>query len=218
MAFPGRTLPILVLAYKGDAFNPANRDYVAARLLAELAFGSQSELYKKLVLRQQKVEMLFGDVPINRDQPLFEIAAMVKNVEDVEPVREEIYRTLEEFQTKPVALSKLEELKRRNRYAFVMDLDTPEKVAEAFSRYVAVTGGIEAVEKLFAASDQITPQDIMHAAGKYFVPERRTMIVLKGEDTREKQAPRKRGRESRTPTGAEPAAGGFAPETLFFSG
>ena len=57
IAFPGRTLPILDIAYKGDAFDPANRDYVAARLLGELAFGPQSELYKKLVLREQKVEI-----------------------------------------------------------------------------------------------------------------------------------------------------------------
>ncbi len=191
VAFPGRTLPILVLAYKGDAFNPANRDYVAARLLADLAFGSQSELYKKLALRQQKVEMLFGDVPVNRDQPLFEIAALVKNVEDVESVHEEIGRTLEEFKTKPVTLSKLDELKRRNRYAFVMDLDTPDKVAEALTRFIAVTGGIKTIEQLFAASDQVTPQDIMHAAGKYFVPERQTMIVLKGEEAKGKVAGKK---------------------------
>jgi zinc protease len=192
MTFHGRTLPILVLAYKGDAFNPANRDYVAARLLADLAFGSESELYKKLALRQQKVEMLFGDVPMNRDQPLFEIGAMVKNAGDVDAVRDEIDRTLEEFKTKPVALAKLAELKRRNRYAFVMELDTPEKVAEALSRYVAVSGGIEAIERLFAASDQVTPEDIMHAAGKYFVPARRTTIVLKGEDAAAKPNGRKR--------------------------
>ncbi len=106
-------------------------------------------------------------------------------------MREEISRTLEEFKTKPVARSKLDELKRRNRYAFVMDLDTPDKVAEALSRYVGVTGGIQAVEQLFAASDQITPQDILRAAGKYFVPERRTTIVLKGEEARGKQEARK---------------------------
>ena len=102
IAFPGRTLPILDIAYKGDAFDPANRDYVAARLLGELAFGPQSELYKKLVLREQKVEMLHCDIPMNRDPSLFEIMAMVKRPEDVDSVRDEIYRTLEEFKTTPV--------------------------------------------------------------------------------------------------------------------
>ena len=168
IAFPGRTLPILTIAYKGDAFDPANRDYVAARLLGELAFGPQSELYKKLVLREQRVEMLDCDIPMNRDQPLFEITAMVKKAEDVEAVRDEIYRTLEEFKTKPVDPQKLDDLKRRDRYAFLMGLDTPEKVAGHLARFVAVTGGIEAVDQLFAASDTVTPEEIMHAAGEVF--------------------------------------------------
>ena len=79
-----------------------------------------------------------------------------------------------------------------------MDLDTPEKVAEALGRFVAVTGGIEAVDQLFAASEKVTPQDIMHAAGKYFVPERRTVVVLKGEGGRGKRKAEKgRARQCR---------------------
>ncbi len=81
-AFPAARCRSCCVAYKGDAFDPANRDYVAARLLGELAFGPQSELYKKLVLREQRVEMLSCDIPINRDQPLFTITAMVKNGDD----------------------------------------------------------------------------------------------------------------------------------------
>ncbi len=212
IAFPGRTLPILVVAYKGDAFDPANRHYVAARLLGDLAFGPQSELHKKLVLRQQKVETLDCDIPINRDQPLFQIAAMVKTPEDVETVRKEIDRTLEEFKTKPVAPSKLAELKRRNRYAFVMELDTPDKVAEALARFVAVTGGVEAVERLFAASDRITPQDIMDAAGKYFVPARRTVAILKGEGGRGKGEAEKRQTVDRLAAdGTSATSGGTGP-------
>jgi zinc protease len=37
------------------------------------------------------------------------------------------------------------------------------------------------VEQLYAALDRVTPEDVMRAAGKYFVPERRTMVALKGE-------------------------------------
>jgi zinc protease len=180
ITFPGRTLPILVVAYKGDAFDPSNRDYVAARLLGELAFGQQSELYKKLVLREQRVEALHCDVPVNRDQPLFDISAMVKQADDVDSVREEIYRTLEEFKTRPVDKQKLDDLNRRDRYAFVMGLDTPDKVAGRLARFAAVTGGIDAIETLFAAAEKVTPEDILAAGSKYFVPERRTVVVLKG--------------------------------------
>jgi zinc protease len=184
IAFPGRSLPILTVAYKGDAFDPANRDYVAARLLGELAFGPQSELYKKLVLREQKVESLDCHIPMNRDPSLFEITAVVKRPKDVESVYNEIRGTLNEFKTKPVDAAKLDELKRRDRYAFLMALDSPESVAGHLARFIGVTGGIEAIDDLFAAEATVTPEEIMHAAKKYFVADRRTTVVLKGDEGR----------------------------------
>src|SRR5690606_38491364 len=56
--YDGRTLPVVWLAYKVDAFDPANRLRVAADLLAELAFGETSEAYRRLVLDEQVVEFL----------------------------------------------------------------------------------------------------------------------------------------------------------------
>lgn len=180
IAFRGQTLPILAIGYKGDAFDPDNPDYVAARLLAQLAFGRQSELYKKLVLRDQIVESLQCDVPINRDRPLFDIVAVVKNAADIPIVRESIDRTIEELQSRPVDVEKLDDLKRRNRYGFVMELDTTDKTATALARFIAAAGDIGSVDRLFAASERITPQDIRRAAAKYFIPQRRTEVVLTG--------------------------------------
>jgi zinc protease len=180
VSYPGQTLPILDVAYKGDALDPANRDFVAGLLLADLAFGRNSELFKKLVIREQKVEFIAPGFPINRDPSLVEIVAMVKRVEDVGTVRDEIYRTQEEFKTRPVDAGKLDAVKRHNKYAFLTGLDSPEAVAGALARFVALTGGIEVVDRLYGAMDQVTPEDLIHAAKKYFRPERRTVVVLKG--------------------------------------
>jgi zinc protease len=180
VTYPGRTLPILNIAYKGDMFDPSNRDYVAALLLGELALGENSDLNKKLYLKEQKVQFLSPSIGFNRDPGLFQIYSMVKTVEDIGYVRDEIYRTLEEFKTKPVDEKKLTDLKRRNKYSFLMGLDAPSRVTAGLARIVAITGGIEAVDKLYATADSITPQDIMSAARKYFGHERRTVLVLKG--------------------------------------
>jgi zinc protease len=181
VAFPGKTLPILLVAYKGDAFDPNNRDFVAAELLGDLAFGPQSDLYKKLVIQERRVQMLNCDIAINRDQPLFSILAMVKDIRDVNAVRDEICQTLEKFKTKPVDETKLNELKRHNRYAFLTELDTPEKVNNALSRFIAMTGTIEGVEQFYSSCATVTPQEILHAAAKYFTAERRTVVLLKEE-------------------------------------
>jgi len=181
ITFPGKTLPIINVAYKGDAFDPNNKDYVAALLLEDLAFGATSELHKKLVLQEQKVQMLGGNVPMNRDQPLFEIYSMVKKPEDIAYVRDEIYRTLEEFKTKPVEPGRLRDLKRRNKYSFLMALDTPGAVAGSLARFVALTGDIGVIETLYTSVEAVTPEDVMRATKKYFTPERRTVVVLKGD-------------------------------------
>ncbi len=180
MAYPGRTLPILDMAYKGDAFDPDNPTFVAATLLAELAFGQTSELYKRLVLREQKVETLGAYVPMRRDPPLYEILAVIKSADDIPYVRRSIEQTLEEFQSRPVEVTRLEQLKRREKYAFLMSLDSPHRVAEQLVTFVALTGSIEAVDRFYAALDRVTPDQIMQAANRYFVPQRRTTIVLKG--------------------------------------
>ena len=61
-----------------------------------------------------------------------------------------------------------------------MNLDTPDRVAGRLAYFVAITGGIEAVDAYYATLAKVTPEDIMNAAKKYFVPERRTVVVLKG--------------------------------------
>ena len=61
-----------------------------------------------------------------------------------------------------------------------MSLDTPGAVASGLARYVALTGDIAVIETLYAQMEAITSEDLMHSAKKYFTPERRTVVVLKG--------------------------------------
>ena len=179
--YPGKTLPILCMAYKGEAFETSNPDFAAARLLSSLAFGETSELYKKLVLREQKVVFLAADVPMNRDMPLFTITAMVKDEEDIGSVQKDIENTIKEFQTVPVSEKKLAEVKKHDKYEFLDGLDSPQRVAESLAHYIALTGGIEAVNQLYAEYDRVTPDDILRAAKEYYQPQRCTIAVLKGE-------------------------------------
>ena len=168
------------MAYKGDRFDPGNRDYVAAIVLGDLAFGPTSQLYKRLVLREQKAEFIGASIPMNRDPTLFEVVAMVKQPGDLAEVQKAIDQTLGQFQTKVVDPQMLRDVKRHHKYSFLTDLESTDKVANHLTRFVALTGGIEAVDRLYSAIDQVTPADVMHAAQKYFVAQERTVVVLKG--------------------------------------
>ncbi len=123
--------------------------------------------------------MLSPRFPLSRDPSLLEIYAMVKNPAEVALVRDEIYKTLEQFKTVPVDPARLRDLKRNNKYSFLMGLDTPDAVAGGLARIAALTGDIAAIDAYYLAADEITPEDIMRAAKKYFVPEKRTVVLLK---------------------------------------
>lgn len=179
--YSGKTLPILWVAYKGDAFDPAKKEIAAVDLLGDLAFGENSEIYKKLVLREQKVQFISNWFPYNRDPKLLNIYTMVKDEKDIPYVRREIDKTVETFQNELVDPEKLENIKKRVRYGFLMNLDTPDHIAGGLARFVALTGGIEGINTLFSNIESVTPEDIRNAARKYFQKNRRTIIILKGE-------------------------------------
>ena len=42
---------------------------------------------------------------------------------------------------------------------------------------------IAVIETLYAQMEAVTPEDLMRAAKKYFTPERRTVVVLKGSQS-----------------------------------
>ena len=71
---------------------------------------------------------------------------------------------------------------RQKRFDDAIRLDTPDRVAQALARPIALTGGIGCVDRLYEALDRATSEDVKRAAGKYFVPQRRTVMVLKGTE------------------------------------
>jgi zinc protease len=181
--YEGRTLPIVWMGYKGDAFDPGNKMVAAAYLLADLAFGQNSDIYKQLVIREQKVQWIAGDFGFNRDPKLYDVYTRVKDEADIPYVLEEIDKAADTFRTDLVPAADLENIKKRTRYDFLMGLDTPGNTAGSLARTIALTGGIEAVDTLYDTLNSLTPEDIRAAAQRYLRPEHRTVLVLKGESS-----------------------------------
>jgi len=180
VTYSGQTLPILCVAYKSLAFDPQSKTMAACVLLGNLAFGETSDIYKKLVLTEQRVQNIAADFNSARDPQLLTIWTMIKREDDIDNVKNEIYQTIEHFKQHLVSEQKLADLKSRLKYSFLMGLETPDDVAGQLARYIALTGGIEAVDQLYATYDQVTPADILDAANKLLVQQKRTVVVLKG--------------------------------------
>ena len=180
--YEGQSLPILWVAYKAARFDPDDRDWVAGFLLASLAFGETSAIHKKLVLDEQVVEFIAADLDFHRDPGLFDIFTRIKDPAKVEYVLGEIDGVVARYQESPADEKRLADLKSRLRYGFLMDLDTPDHVASSLARIIAVTGGIQAVDRLYTTLESTAPEDIQAAARKYLVGKQRTVAVLRGNN------------------------------------
>lgn len=179
VTYDGKTNPIVGIAYKAEAYDPTSKSCVARELIGSLAFGSNSDLYKKLYLKEQKVQSIEPYFPENRDPFLSLVTVMVNDAKDIPYVETEIQKAIDWFQNNLVDAKKLDNLKKRNKYGFLMHLDTPANLTESLARTVAITGGMQAIEQYFKTLSQITPQDIQNEA-KTMTPAIRTTVVLKG--------------------------------------
>ena len=172
------TLPHLAVAFRGPAFSDTQKDKAALDLLATIAFGQNSDLYQRLVLKEQKVDLLgpsFGD---RVDPELFTIYARVKDPKDVDYVRDQILATVQQYTTQAVDQAKLDATRSRLKYGFALGMNSSEAIAGALAPYIALRRTPETIDKMFALYGDITPADIQAAAAKYLVPNNRTTVTL----------------------------------------
>jgi zinc protease len=179
--YDGQSLPILWMAYKIGRFDPEDPIYLSAGLLAELAFGETSEIHKKLVLDEQVVEFVSASAGMNRDPGLLDIYARIKDPSKIDYVIDQFNNVISGFRQNAPDPSRLADLKSNMKYGFLMSLDTPDRVASGLARVVAITGGIEAVDRMYVTIEGITPADVQAAANQYLLDGRRTIALLRGK-------------------------------------
>jgi zinc protease len=108
---------------------------------------------------------------------------MVKDIADVPAIEREIWSTIAALQETPVSSKRLDEIRSREKYAFLTGLSTPDGVASSVAFPIALTGGLECIEQEYATLDQVTPEDVLAAARKWLVPESSTVALLHAADS-----------------------------------
>jgi len=176
--WPASTLPWVAVAYRGPAFSDEQKDMPTMDLIGNLGFSETSELYQRLVIKEQKVDALFASFDDRLDPYLLTVMARVKDAKDMEYVKGEIIKTLDSFKTARVAKEKLEAVKSNLRYSFALSLNNTEAIASNLAPYIALRRTPEAINKIYAVYASITPEDIQEMAKKYFVDTHRTIVTL----------------------------------------
>ena len=168
----------MYVAFRGPAYSDENKDHAALDLLAPIAFGENSDIYQKLVLKEQKVDSLNTDFEDRRDPELFLVAAKVKDRNDVDYVKQQILETYKRYTKELIAKDKLDSTRSRARYSFALSMNSSEAIAGTLATYIGLRRTPETINKLFSVYDSITPEDIRAAATKYFVDKHRTIVTL----------------------------------------
>jgi zinc protease len=176
--WPVPTLPIVSVSFKAAAYDDENKDSAALDIALFQAFSENSDLYRKLVIEEQKVDVLEAENSDHIDPFLFTVIARVKNPKDVDSVQQQILDTYESLCSKPIERARLEEVKSHLLYEFALSMNSSARVAETLAAYVGLRRTPETINKRYALYDSITPEDVQAAARKYFVPRNRTIAIL----------------------------------------
>jgi zinc protease len=181
LGWKGATLPMLLMGYHTPGFSTSNVDLAALDVLAELLFAERSPLYKKLVITEQKVELISGSNDLHVDPNLFTVLVRVKKPADLGYVEQAISADIARIAREGVDGKTLGEVLAHVRYGFANQLATADKTATVAAQFVALSGRLGAINDYFTLYTKVTPADVQRVAKTYFQPANRTVVTLKAD-------------------------------------
>lgn len=176
--YNGRTLPILSYNWKSPAWSPTDKQAVAIEVLGLTAFGPNSEIYRRLVLGEQKLQSLGAGFGLDRDPSVVTLSATVADPADVEAMKAEIEAAVAAARENLPDEKTLADTKSALKYDFLMGLETAQNVAFSVAGAIVSTGTLEAVDDYYRTLESLTAEDIREAARAVLVDERLTQVTL----------------------------------------
>jgi zinc protease len=168
VAWPAPTLPWVTVAFRVPGFDENAKDIPAIDTALDLEFGETSDLYKRLVEQEQKVDRLFFINDPHTDPSLYTVFARLKNPADAIAVRDAIIAAFAKLRNQQEPAQRVDDAKNNARYAFVRSLDNTEAIADTLAAYVRFRRSYDTVNNYYRQLAALTPADIQTAAKKYF--------------------------------------------------
>ncbi len=181
LQWPQPTAPLVWIAFHGPAYSPTNQRHAAIRLALDVYAGPTSELYKKLVEREQKVDTLFTEIPDSVDPGLILIAARLKKVSDAVEVRDAIMKAVGEARSALVPPSKLAAAKSAARYQLAAHLDSTSSIAARVAESVRFERRFGTTNQYYRTMAGVTAEQLRDAARAVFTDENLVIASLSNE-------------------------------------
>ncbi|MBL8952293.1 MAG: insulinase family protein [Myxococcaceae bacterium] len=172
------TLPRHLVYWKVPAGTFTGTDTAVQLVVNEYVAGKTSPLYKSLVLEKQLVEAVEPDYGVHRDPYLFGVFTVLKEEGNRAQVDAAVLAAVKELSTGTVDAARLKSIQDHLRYEMIMQLETPDAIANALSRTAGILGSPDALDAIMRKIAAVKPADVQAYARKHLVDENRTTLVF----------------------------------------
>ncbi|HEX6640768.1 MAG TPA: pitrilysin family protein [Thermoanaerobaculia bacterium] len=171
------TLPWVTVAFHGPAAMQLE-DQAAFDTMYDLSFGQTSDLYKRLVEQEQKIDQLFFFGGPSVDPTLFTVFARVKDPKDAVYVRDQLLQTFAGLRSQKLDAKRVADAKANSRYGFVRSLDNTDAIASTVASFAHFERSFDTINKYYRTLDTIGPDDIQRTAQKYLTDKNLVVTTL----------------------------------------
>ena len=168
VTWPSDTLPWVIVGFPAPPFDERGTEPAAMDVLAATHFSQTSDVYKRLVVTEQKVDRLEIDNPSRVDRTHIAVYARVKKAEDVAYVRDRLLSAFREARTTPPTPQRLADTQAFLQYSLSRTIDSTERVATVVAQYAAYRRSFQTVNNYYKTMERLTPKDVIETARKYF--------------------------------------------------
>ena len=159
---------------------PDADDYVLDVIESILSRGRTSRFHKRLVEERalaESVEVVNG-LPGSRYPNLFAIFATPRHPHTARELEEAISAEIDRLKAEPVEELELAKIKNQVKANYLRGLNSNAGLAGMLSYYEALLGDYRYAVRHPDKIEQITAADVRKAAGRYFVPDNRTVATI----------------------------------------
>ena len=183
------TLPWVTVAFHGPAFSETKKDLPAIDTLFDLSFGPTSDLYKRLVEQEQKLDAASSRTSGSPRTPSSSPwPPGSRRAPTAVYIRDEILKTLAGLRDAPVDRKLLEEAKSNARYGLARTLDNTETIASTLARFVRLRRSYGTLNAYYRLGETLTPADLLAAARTYLTDANLVVTTLSREPMPEAMA------------------------------
>lgn len=179
LVWKGPTTPRMLLGYKVTSAKDKLADAAALGVLVTLVFGEPSDLYQKLVVKDQKVIDLGADPDeaLHKDPGLLRVEAKLKEGTSFDEITTAIQNALDAVAQGKIDEQELASARSHLTSSIVLAMQTPGSVAERLATLTAATGDPHGFDKYMTAAFAVTKDDVARVA-KMLNPAHRNLVTL----------------------------------------